>query len=153
MGVLLPLTLERGKLFTTRLEIGLQLRHLRLQLLLGGLGNCGSILCLLKGSTEFLLTRGKLLLVAIEVNFPLRQLALLRRQLLSGKPLLLFNFGLLEEEGLLLFGEMLPLLCQGPESFLVETPELLRTLLDVRSRLRDKRLAGFQLGLPRAVER
>ena len=104
MGVLLPLTLERGKLFTTRLEIGLQLRHLRLQLLLGGLSNCGSILCLLKGSAELLLTRGKLLLVAVEVNFPLRQLALLRRQLSSGKLLLLFNFGLLEEEGLLRFG-------------------------------------------------
>ena len=66
---------------------------------------------------------------------------------------MLFNFGLLEEEGLLLFGELLPLLCQGPESFLVEAPELLRALLDVRSRLRDKRLAGFQLGLLRAVER
>ena len=100
-----------------------------------------------------MLTRGKLLLVAVEVNFPLHQLALLRRQLLSGKPLLLFNFGLLEEEGLLRFGELLPLLCQGPESFLVETPELLRALLDVRSRLHDKRLAGFQLGLPRVVER
>ncbi len=152
MGVLLPLTLERGKLLTAPLEIGLQLRYLRLQLLLGGLGNSGSILYLLKGSAELLLTRGKLLLVAVEVNFPLRQLALLRRQLLSGKPLLLFNFSLLEEEGLLLFGELLPLLRQGPESFLVETPELLRALLDVHPRLRDKRFSGYQLGLSGAIE-
>ena len=108
---------------------------------------------MLKGSAELLLTRGKLLLVGVKVDFLLRQLALLRRQLSSSKPLLLFNFGLLEEEDLLRFGKLLPLLCQGPESFLVETPELLRTLLNVRSRLRDKRLAGFQLGLPRAVER
>ena len=48
---------------------------------------------------------------------------------------------------------MLPLLCQGPESFLPETPELLRALLDVHSRLRDKRFSGYQLGLSGAVER
>ena len=47
-GVLLALTLERGKLLAARLEIGLQLRHLRLQLLLGGLSSCGSIPCLLE---------------------------------------------------------------------------------------------------------
>ena len=153
MGVILPLTLERGKLLTARLEIGLQLRYLRLQLLLGGIGNSGSILCLLKGSAELLLTRGKLLLVAVEVNFPLRQLALLRRQLLGGKPLLLFNFSLLEEESFPLLGELLALRCQGPESFLPETPELLRALLDIHSHLRDKRFSGFQLVLSGAVKR
>ena len=91
--------------------------------------------------------------MAVEVNFPLHQLALLRRQLLSGKPLLLFNFSLLEEQGFSLLGDLLPLLCQGSESFLPETPELLRTLLDVHSRPRDKRFSGFQLGLSGAVKR
>ena len=57
-GVLLALTLERSKLLAARLEIGLQLRHLRLQLLLGGLGSCGSILCFLESPANFLLARG-----------------------------------------------------------------------------------------------
>ena len=67
--------------------------------------------------------------------------------------MLLFSFSLLEEEGFPLLEKLLPLLRQGPESFLVETPELLHALLDVRSRLRDKRLSGCQLGLSDAVER
>ena len=90
-----------------------------------------------------MLARGKLLLVAVKVDFPLRQLAFPRRQILGGKPLLLFNFGLLEEEGFPRLGELLPLLCQGPESFLVETPEILRALLDVHSHLRDKCFSGY----------
>ena len=85
---------------------------------------------MLEGSAKFLLTRGKLLLVGVKIDLLLRQLAFLRRQLLSGKPLLLSDFSLLEEEGLLRFGKLLPLLRQGPESFLVEAPELLRVLLD-----------------------
>ena len=79
VGVLLALTLERSKLLTAHLEIGLQLRHLRLQLLLGGLGSCGSILCFLDSPAECLLARGKLLLVAVKVSLPLRQLTFLRR--------------------------------------------------------------------------
>src|SRR4051812_34961386 len=65
VGVLLALKLERGKLFTARLEFGLQLRHLRLQLLLGGLGSCGSVLCFLEGPAKRLLTRSKLLLMVV----------------------------------------------------------------------------------------
>ena len=67
-----------AELFALLGKIGLQLHHLRLQLLLGGLGNCGSILCLLKGSAEFFLAHGKLLLVGVKIDLPLRQLALLR---------------------------------------------------------------------------
>ena len=78
-GVLLALTLERGKLLAARLEIGLQLRHLRLQLLLGGLGSCGSILCFLESPANCLLARGKLLLVAVKVDLALRQLSFLRK--------------------------------------------------------------------------
>ena len=40
-SVLLALTLEHDKLLVACFEIGLQLRHLHLQLLLGGLGSCG----------------------------------------------------------------------------------------------------------------
>ena len=43
-SILLALTLERSELLAARPEIGFQLRHLHLQLLLGGLGSCGSVL-------------------------------------------------------------------------------------------------------------
>ena len=66
--------------------------------------------------------------------------------------MLLFNFSLLEEEGFLLLGDLLPLLCQRPESFLPETLELLRALLNVHSRPRNKRFSRSQLGLSGAVE-
>ena len=91
--------------------------------------------------------------MAVKIDFPLRQLAFPRKQLLGDKPLLLFSFGLLKEEGFPRLSELRPLLCQGPEGFLVNTPELLRAILDIHSRLRDKRFSGFQLGLPSAVER
>ena len=67
--------------------------------------------------------------------------------------MLLFNLSLREEEGFPLLEKLLPLLRQGPESFLPETPELLRALLNVDSRPRDKRFSGFQLGLSGAVKR
>ena len=90
---------------------------------------------------------------AVEVHFPLSELAFSRVQLLAGEPLLLFSFGLLEEEGLPLFSKLLPLLRQGPESFLAKTPELLRALLYIHARLRDERFQGLQLDLLGAIER
>ena len=56
--------------------------------------------------------------------------------------MLLFNFSLLEEESFPLLEKLLPLLRQGPESFLPQTPEFLRALLNIHYRLRDKRLSG-----------
>ena len=119
---------------------------------LGGLCSCGSIPCFLESPAKCFLAREKLLLVAVEVGLPLHQFAFSRGLLLGGQPLFLLSFGLLEKEGRALLGESLPFLCQGPESFLIVAPELLRALLHVNSRLRDKRFPGSQLGLPGAVE-
>ena len=66
---------------------------------------------------------------------------------------MLFNLSLREEKSFPLLGDLFPLLRQGSESFLPETPELLRALLDIHSRLRDECFSGCQLGLSGAVER
>ena len=110
-SILLVLALERDELLAARPEIGLQLRHFYLQLLLGSLSSCSSVPCFLEGPAYCLLTRSKLLLVAVKIDLALRQLAFLCRQLLGSKPLLLFNLSLAEEEGFPLLGELLPLLC------------------------------------------
>ena len=110
-SILLALTLERDKLLAALLDIGLQLRHLCLQLFLGGLSSCGSVLCFLARPANCLLALGKLLLVAVKVGLPLHQLAFSRGLLLGSEPLLLLSFGLLEKEGCTLLGESLPLLC------------------------------------------
>ena len=96
--------------------------------------------------------RGKILLIAVEVGLSLHQFAFPRGLLLGGQPLLLLSFGLLKKEGRALLVDSLPLLRQGPESFLIVAPEFLRALLHVNSRLRNKRFPGSQLGLPGAVE-
>ena len=62
--------------------------------------------------------------------------------LLGSKPLLLFSLSLREEEGFPLLEKLLPLLRQRPESFLPQTLEFLRALLNIHSRLSDKRLSG-----------
>ena len=111
-----------------------------------------SVLCFLERPAKCLLALGELLLVAVEVGLPLHQFAFSRGLLLGSKPLFLLSFGILEKEGRTLLGESLPLLCQGPESFLVDAPELLCALLHIHSCLRDKCFPGSQLGLSGAVE-
>ena len=59
-SILLTLTLERGKLLAALPNVGLQLRHLLLQLFLGGLCNCRSVLCLLERPAKCLLVLGEL---------------------------------------------------------------------------------------------
>ena len=49
--------------------------------------------------------------MAVKIDLPLRQIAFPRKQLLGGKPLLLFDFSLLEKEGYPLLSEFLTLLC------------------------------------------
>ena len=94
----------------------------------------------------------ELLLVAVQINLLLCQFTFPPGQLLGGEPLLLLGFSLFQDERLLRLVKLRPFLRNGSEGLLVAALELLRMLLYVNSRPRDKRFPGLKLRLMGAVE-